>query len=725
MTQKTSFKSRLKQMLSFFLSDLKSCNTFLIVFGIISAVAITVCFTICVVLGNDSSFSMMLSALSITGIANSGIGEIELFQYSSASLVYLISIVFTIIYTVRIYSYLHNKRKADLYGSLPIGRATLFIAKSVSAYLMSIIPAIFFLSLISIISVCSGHSVVSEVTKLFPEICMGTLASISFFGLIAICCGTMLNSVLMFIAVCVAYPLSAIFIKGIVVGCFDGFYVGIFKDSVIMNALNPLAAYDGINVIYWLIFSVVCIALGAFLAKKRKAERAQSAFAFHLPCYIIKVLVSFLAGMFLGVLFGSMNVFGGYAGFVFGFILASVPVYIIVHLILYRGFSKLIKTSIPLGALIIVSCVGVALCCFDAFGYNSYVPKTQDIKSAGFYDANSNYQSKGSAVGKNLKDMADDITDKDTIANILEAHYQLVDNRNYSVKNKFKNTWVSMFKDNVPVFSEISKNPDYAFAYTLNNGNIVTRTYSSASAFEETESYLTSSYNELDTSDIIYSKGYIKAYSPLVKADYKDINTFIVAGFDGKATDDKHPDFVSSKIIYTDDDGTVSYSKNYKNAAEKIKEAFLKDLDNCSDEDFAKIDQMTEYADHALDVAYVDYGSYESFIKSEPDAVCVIAIATGDVNSYYDGIRNMDSYNGNTAARAQVVYTVPKSFKNTIKALQELGILNSKLYMDKDYLPGDSTSYKEYTGEYYYDDYTSSSDLYDYTDDSYIDDSEY
>lgn len=725
MTQKTSFKSRLKQMLSFFLSDLKSCNTFLIVFGIISAVAITVCFTICVVLGNDSSFSMMLSALSITGIANSGIGEIELFQYSSASLVYLISIVFTIIYTVRIYSYLHNKRKADLYGSLPIGRATLFIAKSVSAYLMSIIPAIFFLSLISIISVCSGHSVVSEVTKLFPEICMGTLASISFFGLIAICCGTMLNSVLMFVAVCVAYPLSAIFIKGTVVGCFDGFYVGIFKDSVIMNALNPLAAYDGINVIYWLIFSVVCIALGAFLAKKRKAERAQSAFAFHLPCYIIKVLVSFLAGMFLGVLFGSMNVFGGYAGFVFGFILASVPVYIIVHLILYRGFSKLIKTSIPLGALIIVSCVGVALCCFDAFGYNSYVPKTQDIKSAGFYEANSNYQAKGSVVGKNLKDMADDITDKDTITNILEAHYQLVDNRNYSVKNKFKNTWFSMFKDNVPVFSEISKNPDYAFAYTLNNGNIVTRTYSSASAFDETESYLSSTYNELDTSDIIYSKGYIKAYSPLVKADYKDINTFIVAGFDGKATDDKHPDFVSSKIIYTDDNGTVSYSKNYKNAAEKIKEAFLKDLDNCSNEDFAKIDQMTEYADHALDVAYVDYGSYESFIKSEPDAVCVIAIATGDVNSYYDGTRNMDSYNGNTAARTQVVYTVPKSFKNTIKALQELGILNSKLYMDKDYLPGDSTSYKEYTGEYYYDDYTSSSDLYDYTDDSYIDDSEY
>jgi ABC-type transport system involved in multi-copper enzyme maturation permease subunit len=617
MTQKTSFKSRMKQAFSFFRSDLRACTPLLVVFGLISAVTIVICYTICVVLGEDMTFTGALLSLNFLGVTNSGTGIIEIFQYSSANLIYLISIIFTIIYTVRIYSYLHNKRKADLYGSLPIGRSTLFVTKTASAYLMSILPTLFFLGVISIITVCTGNSVISELSSMFLKICLGTLASISFFGLIAICCGTMLNSVLMFIAVCVAYPLSAIFIKGIVVGCFDGFYVGIFKDSIIMNALNPL------------------------------------------------------------------------------------------------------------GALIVFSCVGVALCCFDAFGYNSYVPKTQDIKSAGFYDANSNYQAKGSAVGKNLKDMADDITDKDTIANILEAHYQLVDNRNYSVKNKFKNTWVSMFKDNVPVFSEISKNPDYAFAYTLNNGNIVTRTYSYASAFEETESYLSSSYNELDTSDIIYSKGYIKAYSPLVKADYKDINTFIVAGFDGKATDDKHPDFVSSKIIYTDDDETVSYSKNYKNAAEKIKEAFLKDLDNCSDEDFAKIDQMTEYADHALDVAYVNYGEYESFIKSEPDAVCVIAIATGDVNSYYDGIRNMDSYNGNTAARTQVVYTVPKSFKNTIKALQELGILNSKLYMDKDYLPGDSTSYKEYTGEYYYDDYTSSSDLYDYTDDSYIDDSEY
>ena len=213
--------------------------------------------------------------------------------------------------------------------------------------------------------------------------------------------------------------------------------------------------------------------------------------------------------------------------------------------------------------------------------------------------------------------------------------------------------------------------------------------------------------------------GYIKAYSPLAKADYKDMNTFIVTGFDGKVTDNKHPDLVISKITYVDDDGTVKYTKNSKNATEKIKEAFLKDLDNCNDEDFEKIIQMTDYTDYSLDSAYINYGAYDSLKESEPDAVCVIAIATGDVNQNYYDMRNIDTDNNNTAARTQIVYTVPKSFKNTIKALQELGILNNKLYMDKDYLPSESTSYEEYTNNYY-DDYDSTSDVY-----SSIDDSEY
>ena len=57
MTQKTSFKSRMKQAFSFFRSDLRACTPLLVVFGLISAVTVVICYTICVVLGEDMTFS--------------------------------------------------------------------------------------------------------------------------------------------------------------------------------------------------------------------------------------------------------------------------------------------------------------------------------------------------------------------------------------------------------------------------------------------------------------------------------------------------------------------------------------------------------------------------------------------------------------------------------------------------------------------------------------------
>ena len=60
MTQKTSFKSRMKQAFSFFRSDLRACTPLLVVFGLISAVTVVICYTICVVLGEDMTFTGIL-----------------------------------------------------------------------------------------------------------------------------------------------------------------------------------------------------------------------------------------------------------------------------------------------------------------------------------------------------------------------------------------------------------------------------------------------------------------------------------------------------------------------------------------------------------------------------------------------------------------------------------------------------------------------------------------
>lgn len=425
MTSTVSFKEKLKQAYSVFKWDLKSCSGTMAVYAILAAVFTTIILTLCLVVGfyaqsntmyDTYTYSQSLYSLAEAPDTNAVAEAVKVFQIIASQMIYFLTIIFAIIYTVKVYSYLHNKRKADLYGSLPISRIMLFVSKSASAYLFTLIPAMFFLGIIFIISACFGQPIVNEAIDIYVKLLMGTLASISAYGLISVCCGTTINSVIMFIAVCIAYPLSAMFIKGVANGFFCGTYTGIFKDHFIMNALNPLAAYDGINIIYWLIFSVVCIVASAFLVKRRKAERAQASFAYYLPCHIVKVLVAFLVGMFLGVLFGSLNVFGdGYLGFVFGFILGSVPAFVITHLIFYKGFSKLIRTSIPLGGLVVVVVAVMAVCNYDVFGYNEFVPNFDDVQSAGLIDAEHFYRESDSDLNKIVRNSAEDFTDKESI----------------------------------------------------------------------------------------------------------------------------------------------------------------------------------------------------------------------------------------------------------------------------------------------------------------------
>ena len=81
---------------------------------------------------------------------------------------------------------------------------------------------------------------------------------------------------------------------------------------------------------------------------------------------MVKVLVAFDFGMFLGSIFGALGVFFiPFAGFMFGFVLGSVPAYVITHMILYRGVNKLIKTAIPLGGLVVLTAGVMFVLSFD------------------------------------------------------------------------------------------------------------------------------------------------------------------------------------------------------------------------------------------------------------------------------------------------------------------------------------------------------------------------
>ena len=662
MTSTVSFKEKLKQAYSVFKWDLKSCSGTMAVYAILAAVFTTIILTLCLVIGfyvqnsgmyDTYSYSQAISSLEAAPDTNNAIAvSVRFFQIIASQMIYFLTIIFAIIYTVKVYSYLHNKRKADLYGSLPISRIMLFVSKSASAYLFTLIPAMFFLGIIFIVSMCFGQPIVNEAIDIYVKLLMGTLASISAYGLISVCCGTTINSVIMFIAVCIAYPLSAMFIKGVANGFFCGTYTGIFKDHFIMNALNPLAAYDGINIIYWLIFSAVCIIASAFLVKRRKAERAQASFAYYLPCHIVKVLVAFLVGMFLGVLFGSLNVFGdGYLGFVFGFILGSVPAFVITHLIFYKGFSKLIRTSIPLGGLVVVVVAAMAICNYDVFGYNEFVPKFDDVQSAGLIDSEHFYRENDSDLNKIVRSSAEDFTDKDSINLIISSHSSILADKDFSSDKKFQSVWYDMLVDNMNIGLNEMR---YSFAYKMNNGRVVTRTYS----LSVYDSYLS---NYIDTTNIVKTKTYTEKYTAALNAKQSDISNIIVKA--------------------------KSYAGCASEDTEKSKEDFAKVIEAFR-EDFKADKNNTEAVLAPIGNGYYYEVGVEDFNTLYPDAVCLLQVNTGS-NDYYSNVGNIFTalYSGNYSIYdipRQEVYLIPKSYTKTITALKEIGVLNSDNTINED-----------------------------------------
>lgn len=670
MTSTASFKDKFRQAFSFFQWELKSCAGTLTIYSILTAVFTVIILTMCLVIGfqAEANSANTMNAGASIALSNSvlpGLSELEdysplslataIFRILSSYMVCLMTLIFTVIYTIKVFTYMHNKRQTDMYGSMPISRITLFFSKSATAFIFSVVPAIVFLGIITLISVVLGQPLYGESVTMIGKIVMGTLACISAYGLIAVCCGTTINSIIMFVVISVAYPLSAYLVRGVI----DSFFIGSSSDylnnSFVMTAFCPLSAYDGANVIYWPIFTAVCLAASAYLVKNRKAERAQSSFAYYLPCHIVKVLVSFLAGMFLGVLFGSLNVFGyGYAGFVFGFILASIPAFIVCHLIFYHGFHKLVRTSVSLGALIVVTVGAMALINFDVTGYNKFVPAVDDIESAGFIDSESCYYNKNkTSFSDLLRDANADFNDESAISTAVELHKYIVEKTDDNSSSKFVNTWIntlsSVFNTDLYEYK--------AFSYKMTNGDVITRKFNvsvlnSRTLFaDDYGSNVDYEYIQNLAEKLVCTKEYQLKYSAFMNASSEDISSLSVYV---ERTDYK--DDVLQYEYYLN--GTTGdKNSNFAEDRKKILEAYKKDFE-----------ADTKNIDKAL--YYIVSNDYYFCFDDEAavdlsDCVCVI---DAEYLSYNE---NLNSYDCEELV-------VPKSYTNTIQALKDAEILDSE-----------------------------------------------
>lgn len=421
-----------------------------------------------------------------------------------------VAMLFATVISFIAFSYLHNKRSMDFYGSMPVSRRTQFFGRLTAVVASTIVP---------LIIVCLiGNGVLlfdnfgGAVSAFFCGT-LGILGNIAFIAFIAVCCGTVGHSIVTYILISGAYPICVLVLtlypQMVLPGMssFTGF--GEFPVSpVVLSLLSPFIApicafgsgfivslttmtsvgfSDIISApisyyIWWTLFTAGLVVASYFLVKKRKSESAQSGFAFVFPSVAIKFLTSVTAGLVMGMILASVstlpyssNQIGSVAYillFCVGIIVGTIMSHIILHLIYHKGMSGFGKWMILYGCEALAAIGFFFIVTTGMFGYVTRVPDAEDIKkvevSFNGYINDYNY-----VTIKGKSPYVYSTKDPENIKAIIGYHSAVAQ----EFEDEYSGLYTSVWDDRYDVSYDTYNGDGLYLRYTDKNGNTVTRAY--------------------------------------------------------------------------------------------------------------------------------------------------------------------------------------------------------------------------------------------------------
>lgn len=423
--------------------------------------------------------------------------------------VYL-AMIFATVISFMAFSYLHNKRSMDFYGSMPVSRRTQFFGRMVAVVASTLVPLI----IVSLIG--NGVALFQDFGGAVNSFLCGTVAilgNIAFIAFIAVCCGTVGHSIVTYILISGVYPVCVLVltlypqmvlpgmsgfsnfgefpVSPVVLSLLSPFIAPIcaYGSGLIKNVLNALISSSTISTgttvsvfyyVWWIVFTAGLVVATYFLVKKRKSESAQSGFAFVFPSIAIKFFTSVTAGLLMGLILASVSTIpystdgSGSVAFIIlfcvGIIVGTIISHIILHLIYHKGMSGFGKWMILYGCETLVSLAFFAIVTTGMFGYVTRVPDVEDVKSVEITFKDDVDQST-KIKGKNPEIFS--TSDPENIKSIIEYHSAVV--QNYKEECSGIYTPVENYGCNESFYTY---NGDGIFVrYTDKNGNETTRVY--------------------------------------------------------------------------------------------------------------------------------------------------------------------------------------------------------------------------------------------------------
>lgn len=298
------------------------------------------------------------------------------------------------------FSYLHASRKVDFYHSIPVKRSQLFLAVYLNGILM--MAVIYLLNLLAACVAASAFGV--DFGKVFGMVIRAFVFHMAFYCLLYT---TVVIAMMLTGNIIVALMGTVVFCSygPAVIALWEGYMSTWFMtyspsgshydfSSDLISHSSPFSYYivkaiefgtESVvpTVLAALIITVVLAFVACLLYKLRPSEAAGKAMAFPKSKAPLKILIVMPTALASSLFFYILRSTFGWA--VFGLLCGALITHCLIEIIYGFDFRRLFAHKLH---LVICMAVGLLVLCgfkFDWVGYNTYLPKADEVESSGIY----------------------------------------------------------------------------------------------------------------------------------------------------------------------------------------------------------------------------------------------------------------------------------------------------------------------------------------------------
>ena len=358
-------------------------------------------------------------------------------------IVLLTIFVLPVLVSILLFKYTNEEKSSSFIHGLPISKRKLYITNILTGIVMYVIP--FLVNLIIILLLNLGemgkYLQFADIIKWFGVCMLYNTIFFAFATFIGTFCASkishgILTYILMYAPVGVLVLTSAI-TENILYGFkglssnFEEFtklpFIKIIEDFREMSSyyLSQTIEFETSTIIIYIISIIVMLVLGYFIYKKRKLEITKEFIAFKgirsFIKYAATFLVNLLSYMYFYDVIGKHNIRTLLASFVI-----TLIAYLIIEMILKKTY-KVFKSIIGFIIYAVVITITFVILNTGAFGYETRIPKAEDVEKVSFKVRNETINFK----------------EKQNIENIINFQQKLVDEKKkgyteYTLEYKLK-----------------------------------------------------------------------------------------------------------------------------------------------------------------------------------------------------------------------------------------------------------------------------------------------